>query len=207
MSIANNGVNNTVVKPQIYLVGTTVQGKSYSQLVDNSVHTYASSGLSYSGKNRFDADDILSFDGNVRIIITGQINPKPTYQEKNGDGSLDNLYFEGNATYDTDIGNVNQFAETWFTLNEKEPIRTSSQFYNFTDMDDREIRNPSEGIVDNLDTLGFVLQSSPTGSPLVTLKARTYFRGEVSRTAIAIFKLIYRQDTDNKIWQNTWSST
>ena len=206
MSIAINGVNNTVIKPQIYLIGETTKGGSYSQLVDNAIHTYASSGLVYQSQTQLDEDNILSFNNSVRIIITGQISPKPTYQEKNADGSLDNLTFEGNTTYNTNASNVNYYAETWYTLNNKEPIRTAAQFYNFTDMDDKTTsNNPSKNTdEDNLDTFGFVLNSNPTGSPLVTLKARTYYRGEVSKTAIAVFKLVYLQGT-NEVRQNTWA--
>jgi len=228
MSIARNGVNNTVIKPTIYLIGTKVNGNSYSQLIDNDIHTYASTGLSFSSKTQLDEDNVLSFNSNVRIIITGQMTPKPTYQQKDGDGSLGSLSFEGNKTYDSQTDDVNFYAETWFTLNEKEPVRTSAQFYNFTDMDDREIvdnvthipgetiSDPSSIVVnpssettsttDNLDSLGFVLKLSPTGSPLITLKARTYFRGEVSKTAVAVFKLVYPVDT-NKVYQNTWASS
>ena len=208
MSIATNGVNNTVIKPQIYLIGTIVKGGSYSQLVDNDIHTYASTGLTFTGTTQLDEDNILSFNDQVRIIITGQMTPKPTYQEKNGDGSLGSLKFEGNETFNTQINNVNEYAETWFTFNNKEPIRTRSHFYNFTDMDDRTVEDPSAGVTDNLNNLGFVLKLSPTGSPLITLKARTYFRGEVSRTAIAVFRLIYPQDDKNsrQIYQNTWAS-
>ena len=198
MSIALNGANNTVKKPQIYLIGTTVKGGSYSQQVDNDIHTYASSGLVYESKTQLDEDNILSFGNEVRIIITGQMTPKPLYTRQNGEGSIgdNNLLFQGNMTYNPTIDSVNYYAETWYTLNEKEPVRTSSNFYNFRDMDDS----------DDLTTLGFVLKLSPTGSPLVTLKARTYFRGEVSKTAIAVFKLIYEVDT-NKVYQNTWASS
>ncbi len=226
MSIAQNGVNNTVIKPQIYLIGIKEKGNSYSQQVDNDIHTYASSGLTYGAKTQFDEDNILSFNEQVRIIITGQMTPKPNYVRNDGEGSIseDNLNFQGNITYDPNIKSVNYFAETWFTFNEKEPIRTSAQFYNFTDMDDRVIvynnDNPdpsdpsfvkrsegSEVISDNLLTLGFLLKLSPTGSSLITLKARTYFRGEVSRTAIVVFKLVYPTINTNKIYQNTWVSS
>ena len=123
-----------------------------------------------------------------------------------GESSEYNNPFEGNVTYNASISNVNEYAETWFTFNKKEPIRTAANFYSFTDMDDREIsHNPSDPH-DNLDSLGFLLKTSPTGSPLITLKARTYFRGEVSRTAVAIFKLIYPLD-ENKVYQNTWATS
>jgi len=208
MSIARNGVNNTVKKPTIYLIGTTVKGNSYSNYIDNSVNTEPENGLTFSGKTKFDEDNIRSFDNQVRIIITGKMNPKPTYQQKDGEGNLDGLSFEGNKTYDSFTYDVNYYAETWFTLSEKEPIRTSAQFYNFTDMDNRvDITDPSSGNrEDNLNSLGFVLKSSPTGSPLITLKARTYFRGEVSKTTVAIFKLVYPVQT-NKVYQNTWASS
>ena len=205
MSIARNGVNNTVIKPQIYLIGTTTKGGSYSQYVDNATHTYPSTGVSYDGNPAFDDDNIPSFSEEVRVIITGQISPKASYIYRNGKGSLGSLEYQGNISYNTDISNVNEYAETWFTLSEKEPIRTASQFYNFSDMDDRIYEDPSAGVNDNINELGFVITNTPTGSPLITLKARTYFRGEVSRTAIAIFKLIRTQD-DKAFRQNTWAS-
>jgi hypothetical protein len=143
------------------------------------------------------------------------MTPKPLYTRQNGEGSIgdNNLFFQGNVTYNPTIDSVNYYAETWYTLNEKEPVRTSSQFYNFRDMDEREIRykNPSDDnervpYSDNINTLGFLLKLSPTGSPLITLKTRTYFRGEVSKTATAVFKLVYPVET-NKVYQNDWSSS
>ena len=55
--------------------------------------------------------------------------------------------------------------------------------------------DPSDGNKNkpnNLDTLGFVLRTNPTGNNLVTLKARTFYRGEASRIAIITFKIATR---------------
>ena len=188
-------MNNKVAKPQIWLHGDVIdadgRANGFSERYDNAIGLPAASTVSVSGVTSLDRTDILTFQDRVRVIIT-TTGPRPTYERESG--VFLSQEFEGNNMFDTgggNIDNVNEYAETWYTLNGKDPIRTAAQFYNFKDMNDAERGgNPSgDGPIDNLTSLGFVLRTNPTGSDLVTLKAKTYFQGEESRIAVAVFKI------------------
>jgi len=200
MSIINDGAQALVQKPHIYLVGNRIGDdrtvSEWSGRVDNASPTIPSSTTSVSSVSNLNKEDLLTFDQSVRVIITGQNSPKPTYVRQNG-GLFSSTSFEGNETFDTGGDNkdeVNYLAETWYTLNGKDPIRSKAFFYNFRDMDDYSNLNPSGYPVNNgnITTLGFVLRTNPTGSDLVTLKAKTYWRSEESSIAIAVFKIAIR---------------
>ena len=191
-NIARVGANNTVVKPQIYLHGETINNgiaSIFSERVDNAKHLNSVTTTSINGRTILDKDNLLTFNGSVRVIITGQMSPKPSYQRQSG--VLGSLEFEGNTTFDTTDSQdlVNYYAETWYTLNGKDPIRTAAKIYNFLDMDAINESNPSGDPGENLAKLGFVLRTNPTGSNLVTLKAKTYYRNEESRIAVVVFKI------------------
>ncbi len=125
-----------LVKPEIYLLGTSVSGGSqttgetFSGIVDHS-KSGTNSILSTTQLNK---EDILTFDEFVRIIITGQITPKPNYTRRAG--SFSSLEFEGRVRYnDLDI---NHYAETYYTLNGKDPVRSANYLYKYRDRDDFE---------------------------------------------------------------------
>jgi hypothetical protein len=183
-------MNDTVKKPYIWFVGNSIKDDGalggFSQRVDDSKHLNPGSTSTISGITEFNQEDILTFDGSVRIIITNQVGGKHLYERESG--LLPNNTFEGNDMFDTgaNIDSINKDAETWYTLNGKEPIRTESQFYNFTDMNDRKAIGEK---TDNLNSLGFVLRTNPTGSDLVTLKAKTYYLGQESKISIITFKI------------------
>jgi len=181
-NIADNGAQATVRKPEIYIVTNDGDVRNSSVRVDHARTTPPASTIVIDGVTTLDKTNILTFNNSVRIIITGQVGSSPNYVRRNG-GILDDLNFEGNATFDTGGENkdlVNYFAETWYTLNGKDPIRGKAQFYNFKNMDDYN---------GNYNEVGFVLRTNPTGSNLVTLKSKTYYHNEESAIAIAIFKI------------------
>jgi hypothetical protein len=188
-----------IARPQIYLIGNTISGSgrsgTFSDRVDNSTTPVVSSSTTISGTTQLDKDDILTFSESVRIIITGQIPPKINYRRKNG--TLGDREFEGNMSYDnTNYNIINEYAETYYTLNGKDPIRNSNYLYHYTDLDDRTYDNPSDGTSDNLNSLGFILKENPTGNYSVTLKARTFYDGKISAVAMAVFKIVINVPTD-----------
>ena len=172
----------TISKPQIWLEGTTVNGSSFSQRVDHAKNTPSTSTLTIGGVTQLDEenDNILSFFDDVRVIITTVATPRKYYARTSG--KLSSLEFEGK--HNVSLINVNEVAETYYTLNGKEPVRTRANIYNYRD------RNNT----DNGD-LGFILSASSTGSNLITVKAATYQNGCKSRIAIATFKIIQTQNT------------
>ena len=172
----------TVAKPQIWLEGTTVNGSSFSQRVDHAKSTPSTSTLTIEGVTQLDEnnDNILSFSDNVRVIITTIATPRKYYARTSG--KLSSLEFEGK--HNVSLNNVNEAAETYYTLNGKEPVRTAASIYNYQDRNDTDDGD-----------LGFVLSASPTGSNLMTVKAVTYQSGRKSRIAIATFRIVQTQNT------------
>ena len=171
-------------KPVIRLIGTVTTStgtiRVFNKNIDNSVDTYSSTGI--------DANSLPNFQGEVRIIITGQVNPKATYIRENG--LLPALTFEGDNITGTTVG---QYAETFYSLNKKSPVRDSNYLYNHKDWDDVDV-NPSTVDVNksttrDIDSMGFLLKCPPTGASNVTLKAKTYYRGNESTVAIVYFKI------------------
>ena len=184
-----------IAKPQIWLRGNlTKNGSSFSERVDHSV---ALSGHNVvNGVSTLWQDDILSFDRNVQIIITGQAPHKASYNLRTVD--TNNLKYEGRINQDKK--SINYFSETYYTFGEKEPLRNSTYLYNLLDMDSLD---DDEG---NIGALGFSIQGSPTDSELITLKAKTYHDGRHSDTAVAIFKINHLQDTLEFNGENTVSN-
>ena len=192
----------TLAKPEIYLIGDSVSGGNqntgdiFSGIVDHS----KSGTNSIISTTQLDKEDILSFGGSVRIIITGQLTPKPSYTRRSG--SFSSIEFEGKQRENTIA--VNQYAETFYTLNGKDPVRNSNYLYNYTDRDDVETSsNPSDGTSSStINSLGFILRNVNSGSNLITLKARTFFQGGRSSVAVAYFK-IYNSPTYTTTIDNT----
>jgi len=191
-----------IAKPQIQLVGNVllsngdIVDNSNGIRVDHSRTLPPASTTIITGVSQLDQDNILTFFDSVRIIITGQVvGNKPVYVRQNQ--LLGNLEFEGTNTYAT-TGAANKDIETWFTYNGKDPVRNKAYLYNFKDWDwyDDQINSNPSGDTggDNIATLGFVLRNSPTGSNLITIKARTFSAGLKSRVAIATFKIAQKND-------------
>jgi len=191
----------TLAKPEIYLIGNSISGGNqntgeiFSGIVDHS----KSGTTSITSPTQLNKEDILTFQESVRIIITGQLTPKPVYARRSG--VFSSIEFEGRQRENTIA--VNQYAETFYTLNGKDPVRNSNYLYNYTDRDDVETSsNPSDGTSSStINTLGFVLKNVNSGSNLITLKARTFFQGGRSAVAVAYFKIynspIYTTTIDN----------
>ena len=193
-----------VPKPQIQLVGNVLL--SNGDIVDNSNGIRVDhartlppvSTTEITGVSQLDKDDILTFFDSVRIIITGQVaTDKPVYLRQNRPEGLGALEFEGANTYSA-TGAVNKDAETWYTYNGKDPVRSKSYLYTFKDWDwyDDQINSNPSGDTggSNISSLGFVLRNSPTGNNLITIKARTYYAGRESRIAVATFKIAQKND-------------
>lgn len=125
-----------LAKPEIYLIGNSVSGgkqitgELFSGVVDHS----KSGTTSILSTTQLDKEDVLTFSESVRIIITGQITPKPSYFRR--DGRFNSTEFEGKTNYSP--VNINFYAETFYTLNGKDPVRNSNYLYKFLDRDDLE---------------------------------------------------------------------
>ena len=192
-------INGTVAKPHIWLIGNIEQdgvSSTFSERVDNAKHLMPNATqIVGGGVTDLDKENLLTFRDSVRVIITGQVGTKPVYVREGRDAPLFNqassLEFEGEAVPNTDA--VSYYAETWYTFNGKDPVRSAARFYNFTDMDDASF-DPSSGLINNTSTLGFVLRTNPaSGSDLITLKAKTYYQGKESKIAIVVFKVVEPQ--------------
>ena len=181
-----------IAKPVIWLVGQQLNSKSIDEFagrVDHARHLNPAETIEIGGVTTFKQEKILTFDKRARIIITAQVSPKANYIRESG--VLDSLTFEGNQANNNREA-VNRYAETYYTLNGKEPVRTKAHLYNYLDMTDATYDgNPSaeDSSLLNLLDLGFILSASPAGSDLITLKAVTYHNGNKSRVAIAKFKI------------------
>jgi len=183
-----------VPKPQIRLIGDIIidgnTTSENSQRVDNAIATPPASTLSITGVTQLHKDNILTYDGSVRVIITGMASDKPTYVRQSTVLGTDE--FEGSFKYS--IESLSKNSETYFTYNGKDPIRTKAYLYNFRDWDDfTNNPNPSGDLENNITSLGFVLRNVPTGNNLVTIKAKTYWRGSESRIAVVTFKIAQPQ--------------
>lgn len=202
-----------ITKPEIRLIGNIITNRgsdtSFSEIIDHSPTLSVANDIIGSSA-AFDSSQILAFNSFVRIIITSQVEPKFTYLKKHGPTE-----FEGNVSYNTSASSaINQYSETFYTLNGKDPVRSSNYLYNFLDYDDytplttKDKRyDPSADpsvfedkttiiTEDNTDDLGFLLKTSLTGTDMITLKTRTFFRGQKSDVTIARFK-IYRDNVSN----------
>lgn len=190
-----------IVKPTIRLVGDILTSggvfQSFSESVDHSISVTSATNI-VSSPTTLDKSNLLNFQNYVRIIITGQISPKFNYFRRDNEPSE----FEGNVTFNTSSNDpINNYAETFYTLNGKDPVRTANYLYTATDYDNysrdySEARhdpsandiNPSS-VTDNIDQLGFLLKVSPTGDDFITLKARTFYRGQKSDVTAVYFKI------------------
>lgn len=194
-----------IAKPQIWLIGDEIKASTIRPFSERVDHARAVEGLVVTGVTTLKQENVLTFDRKVRIIITSAypLN-KPLYNRE--EGVLATTEFEGNRTFSSKINLVNNVAETYYTLNGKDPVRTSAHLYNYLDINNRPLNinsisattNPSspddpsfQEITDgSLDGLGFMLATSPTGNEIITLKTRTFYHGNKSNVAIAIFKVI-----------------
>jgi len=194
-----------IAKPHIWLEGNLIVPEdeaigTWAGRVDHAKNEPVTSMNIIGGVTQYDQTDIITFDYKVRVIITGQAQPKFNYYTQNNSLPLDDNIFEGSAegykSGSLEYGNipVNNYAETYFTINGKSPVRTKAYLWKYLDTDDRDkaIRaaasDPSNADV-TWAGFGFILGSCQTGSDLITIKAKTYFRGNESRVAIAKFKI------------------
>jgi len=177
----------TIVKPQIYLIGNIItnslRSRNFSERVDYAKDVTATSTNVITGVSQFDSDNILTFENEVRIIITTQVSEEQRPNIRNRQNSLEYSGIPSISQADT----FNQYAYTYYSLNGRDPKIRNSYLYMYDDMWDR-IEDPSAGI-DNINTLGFVLKNNPTGSELITLKAKTFYAGNSSFIAKAVFKI------------------
>jgi len=149
-----------LAKPEIYLIGdsvsggTQVTGELFSGIVDHS----KSGTTSILSTTQLDKEDVLTFQESVRIIITGQIPPKPNYFRRAG--RFSNTEFEGRTAYGTT--NVNYYAETYYTLNGKDPVRNSNYLYNYLDRDDLTEEDHTETVFPVTTIIGGQNPSNPS---------------------------------------------
>ncbi len=195
-----------IEKPEIRLVGDIISSESivsyFSTGVDHSTTPIIVESNLVSSPTVLDRNDLLNFQNSVRIIITGKIFPKVDYRRRDRMGALE---FEGNVSFNTSSPTVvNEFAETFYTLNGKDPVRTANYLYTALDYDSFSTTNlldPSanpSSIFNNINDLGFLLKVNPTGDEVFVLKARTFYRGQKSDVTTARFK-VYRNTVSTLI--------
>lgn len=196
----------TLRKPEIYLVGNMLLENSdtvgYSEgIYDHSVdYDFATTTNIIRTNTVLDRDlDIPLFMESVRVIITPVQTPKETYPYQSL--SLGSTEFQGDKKYSGTATNKFNRAVVYYTLNGADPRKNPLHLYTYLDMNDRIVTydNPSEGgplggtgggvLSDNINTLGFVIGAGPTGNDNITIKARTFFRGQVSSIAIAKIRI------------------
>jgi len=185
----------TVPKPQIHLVGDIINNEGsvviyskddFGMRVDHARTLSPTATTTISGVTLLDKNDILTFNGSVRVIITGLADDKPVYARQTS-SVLDSLTFEGPHKQPVDY--VSKNSETWYTYNGKDPVRSAAYLYTFRDETHYVGKDTNPSAESNINTLGFVLRNSPTGNELITIKAKTYHRGKESNIAIATFKI------------------
>lgn len=195
-------------KPFIYLEGsaiynleeetTNITGQDpFADRVDHSKDGVVTSTTTIGGVTLFNQEDILTFNGNVRVVITGNVGSvlqKPSYQTAIANRLDVESIFEGSSNDTSDLL-ANKYPETWFTINGKDPVRGKAYLYKYKDTKDQPVKN-DEGLPNDWTGLGFLLGTCQTGSDLITLKAKTFYAGSSSRVAVAKFK-IARPTTGN----------
>ena len=195
--MANNRLKELLQRPTIRLVGELVNnrgnyGSNFSENVSHSISFNPDATKTIGGADQLNKDDVLLFKDLVRVIITGNISPKPTYVRQ--DRKLGSLEFEGKTKNTGSI--INTVAETYYTLNGKTPVRTAAYPYRYKDWDDYTSNtNPSNDDSNNTGDLGFELKYNLTGDNNITIKARTFYQGNMSHVAIVHFR-IYQSTTD-----------
>lgn len=185
-----------IAKPFIRLVGNVIAGTNntitgFNERVDHARFLNPTSTDVISGVTAFDQDELLTFDKRVRIIITSQVSPRRTYVRESGE--LSSLEFEGSQN--TNASSINQYAETYYTLNGKDPVRTAATLYTYKEYSSQDDLSANPLDVHPIGTQGFVLSASPTGGDFITIKAKTYQLGNESRVAVARFKIAQLQGT------------
>lgn len=193
-----------IAKPFIYLEGQAIYNLDYDASgqdpfegrVDHAKDEVVTSSTTIGGVTLFNQENILTFNDNVRIVITQRVSSilkKPYQTELVSMANQENI-FEG-SNNDTSDSFANKYPETWFTINGKDPIRGKAYLYKYLDTNDQSQKNDA-GLPKPWAGLGFILASCQTGSDLITLKAKTYFQGNTSRVAIARFKIARKTQGD-----------
>ena len=194
-----------IAKPQIWLIGNKVikaaTWEAFSERVDHAVHLNPVTTNTISSVSNYDETDVLTFAERVRVIITTKASPQSTYITQRA--ALGALEFEGSQPFqpdsgeNKDLGGTNQnleknmYAETYYTINGKDPVRTKAYLYKYLDLNSADYEESDHGILEimNETELGFTLSANNTGNYLVTLKAKTYQYGRESDLAVARFKV------------------
>jgi hypothetical protein len=180
-------------KPFIYLEGAVIidinEIDNFEGRVDHAKEEVVTSSTIITSVTPYNQEYILTFDQNVRIVITSQttVGKKPVYVTANSSTDKQESIFEGSANDTSDLL-ANKFHETWFTINGKDPVRGKCYLYKYLDTTDKTSKNDA-GLPKSWVGLGFLMGSCQTGSDLITLKARTFYGGNKSRIAIAKFKI------------------
>ena len=125
----------TVPKPHIWLYGIEVkvgdQNSPFSRRVDHAIHIApVSMNTVNTGITVLDKENILTFYKKVRIIITAQCGPRKNHNSQAG--GMGDLKFEGSIS-NSDKDTFNHYAETYFTVNGKDPVRSKAYLYKYQD--------------------------------------------------------------------------
>jgi len=183
-----------IARPEIRLVGNIINDngvvvENFSEVVDHFNPIGFRTTTSIQSESQLNKEDLITFVGSVRVIITGKVDPKPSYARQSS--NFNSLTFEGKQNFNRTSGGT--YSETFYSLNGKDPVRNSNYLYKFKDWDDfvEEAVDPSSGeiTISNINDLGFLLKTNPTGYDVISLKTRTFYQGSISDTSTAYFRL------------------
>jgi len=203
-----------IAKPHIFLVGNIIDSNevegtisaNFAQRVEYAKHLEPSVTKVIGGVDQYDQENILTFDNDLRVIITGKVENKFTYFTKDNPTlpakTFEGFYKDNSNTAASSV--IGQYSETWFTINGKDPVRSKCYLYKYKDMDDANTSidpsaENSTSVVNSYSDLGFILGACQTGSDLITIKAKTYYQGNESRIAVVKFKIARKQTTSTDI--------
>ncbi|KKM60837.1 hypothetical protein LCGC14_1537740 [marine sediment metagenome] len=207
----NIAIGSKIERPVVRLVGSVYSKSDLRPFNSNVDHTKIVERVgSVLARNRVSSatelheDNLLVFYKEVRVIIT-LYSDYPVKRYLNESRKLGPLEFEGKTPIQGNI--MGLFAETYYTLNGKDPKRTKSYLYKYRDYNNytsstKEHRihaNPSFDSTifsSNINELGFRLRRNYAGEDNIILKAKTYYRGKASDITIVKFR-IYNPDIED----------
>jgi hypothetical protein len=159
MAIRINHSSDRVDPPAVTLTG---------QLIDTTAGTYSASAsvavstqhISLVGATEVNHRAEKAFQGNVTVVLT----PDPTWIANN---YCNRTSTEAVGATVPAIDKIGAYAETYYTLNGKDPIRTKAHLYKGA----------------------FTVRRNESGSDNFILKARTYCRGKWSEVRTVEFRI------------------
>ena len=167
-------IGSKLERPVVRLVGTAYANNNLRPFDSNVDHTKIVERVSsvlarnrVSSATELDENNLLTFYKEARIIIT-PYSDYPVRRYRNESQKLGALEFEGKTPIQGNI--MGLYAETYYTLNGKDPSRTKTYLYKYND-------------------LGFRVRRNYAGGDNIILKVKTYYRGKASDITIVKFRI------------------